>query len=65
MLTTVFKCPTAIEWNYIPSMNPTNYNGSLSSLSPDEILSSGVDESLHDDLVLRQEEHGALELPSA
>ena len=47
------------------TFNEPNYNGSLSSLSPDEILSSGVDESLHDDLVLRQEEHGALELPSA
>ena len=51
--------------SYCPSKGPNYYNGSLSSLSPDEILSSGVDESLHNDLVLRQEKHGALELPSA
>ena len=50
---------------YCLSKAPNLYNGSLPPLSPDEILSSGVDESLHDDLVLRQEEHGALELPSA
>ena len=42
-----------------------NHHDSLSSLSPDEIFPSGVNKSLHDDLVLRQEAHGALELPSA